>query len=182
MILLVLIETVGRGTVSVREGLDLLTMLVTRDTIDEDAMATVEMGWDVTAVTVTGKGTTVAAVVDITGITGDTETDTVGSGVAVKLADIFGIATDDIFGISGVETASNLVTVAEALGGTGTVSGTSADELGTLVTMTELDVVSTGGTAVVARTAWLRGCSPLTVTTDSLMSGMTEVGVDGVDC
>lgn len=156
MILLVLIETVGRGTVSVREGLDLLTTLVTRDTIDEDAMATVEMGWDVTAVTVTGKGTTVAAVVDITGITGDTETDTVGSGVAVKLADIFGIATDDIFGISGVETASNLVTVAEALGGTGTVSGTSADELGTLVTMTELDVVSTvegGGTAVGARTA-----------------------------
>lgn len=161
MILLVLIETVGRGTVSVREGLGLLTTLVTRDTIEEDAMATVEMGWEVTAVTVTGNGTTEAAVVDIAGVTGARETDTVGAGpsgldVAVKVADIFGIATDDTFGISGVETASNLVTVAEAVGGAGTVSGTSADELGTLVTITELDVVSTvegGGTAVGAITA-----------------------------
>lgn len=48
MILLVLMETVGRGTVSDKEGvgwtLDLLTTLVTRDVIDDDAMATVEIG------------------------------------------------------------------------------------------------------------------------------------------
>jgi len=219
MMLLVLIETVGRGTFSDREGVDLLTTLVTRDTMGEDAMETVEIGWEVTAVTVTEKGMATAAEAVVTEDTGaieetcDKETDTVDAGpsclaVVEKLAELvaklgklvvtFGVAKDDTFGTSGVEAASNLVTVAvggvaltkEAEARVVDVSVTSGDDwFGTLVTITELEVVSTtegaeseAGVITGARTARLRGCSPLAETTESLMSGMAMVGVEGADC
>lgn len=129
MMLLVLMETVGRGTVSGREELgcdaDLLTTLGTSETMGDEAMDTEDGGWETTSFTFTGKDTAEmlagaeVLLVDITGVTDgieftwDKETATVAL-TCSGLAACPKLGKDDI---CGVETASNLVTVAEGGGG-----------------------------------------------------------------